>query len=117
MIVLCPSSNWVKLNSCLSKNQVQKVCKRKVKELFSIQALSWGQVDDDGQILLSVTLVWISVELLWIYTNVDEKKTRPVNFPSSVTVLLSPGLHLRPDSSYELPDFSRMPAGISLLIC
>lgn len=109
--------NWVKLNLCLSKNQVQKACKRKVQELFSIRALSWGQVDDVGQILLSVTLVWISVELLWIYTDVAEKKTCPVSFPSSMTVLLNPGLHLRPASSYELPDFTTMPAGISLLIC
>lgn len=83
---------------------MQKAYKRNVSELFSIWALSWGQVDDVGQILLSVTLVWISVELLWIYTDVAEKKTCPVSFLSSVTVLLNPGLHLRPASSYKLPD-------------
>lgn len=116
MIILCLSPNWVKLNLCLSKNHVQKACKRKVRELFSIRALSWGQVDDVGQILLSVTLVWISVELVWIYTDVAEKKTCPLSFLSSVTALLNPGLHLRPASSYELPDFTMMPAGISLLI-
>lgn len=74
MIALCLSPNWAKLNLCLSKNQVQKAYKRNISKLFSIRALSWGQVDDVGQILLSVTLVWISVELLWIYTDVAEKK-------------------------------------------
>lgn len=87
-----------------------------VSELLPIRALSWGQVDDVGQILLSVTLVWISVELLWIYTDVAEKKTCPVSSPSSVTILLNPGIHLRSASSYELPDFTAMPAGTSLLI-
>lgn len=111
----CPQTkqNWIHI----FENSMQKACKRKASDSFLIWALSWGQVDDVGQILLSVTLVWISVVLLWIYTDVAEKKTCPVSFPSSVTILLNLGLHLRSAASYKLPYFTTMPAGISLLIC